>query len=67
MGEEARQLSRREENNSMPRLGSRASDAVELAALADASRFLPAVGCSWWGSRYYDAALGAGGGAGTLI
>lgn len=51
----------------MPRLGSRASDAVELAALADASRFLPAVGCSWWGSRYYDAALGAGGGAGTLI
>ena len=67
MGEEARQLSRREESNSMPRLGSRASDAVELAALADASRFLPAVGCSWWGSRYYDAALGAGGGAGTLI
>ena len=73
MGEEARQLSRREESNSMPRLGSRASDAVELAALADASRFLPAVGCSWWGSRYYDVALGAEGGyilrggAGTLI
>ena len=57
----------------MPRLRNRAPDAVELAALADASRFLPGVGRSWWGSRYYDVALGAGGGytlqggAGTLI
>ena len=72
MGEEARQLSRRKEN-SLPRLRNRAPDAVELAALADASRFLPGVGRSWWGSRYYDVVLGAGGGytlqggAGTLI
>ena len=72
MGEEARQLSRRKEN-SLPRLRNRAPDAVELAALADASRFLPGVGRSWWGSRYHDVVLGAGGGytwqggAGILI
>lgn len=62
MGEEARQLSRRRQFNA--ETWGRASDAVELAALADASRFLSQL----WGAlgagqhRYCDVALGAGGG-----
>lgn len=45
-----RHLSRMEESNSLPRFGSTASDAVELAVLADVSRFLPCVVCFWWGT-----------------
>lgn len=44
------QMDRMEENDSLPGLGSRASDAIELAAVADVWRFLSSVGCSWWGT-----------------
>lgn len=50
LGAELRHLSRMEESNSLPRFRSTASDAVELAVLADVSRFLPCVGCFWWGT-----------------
>lgn len=43
MGEEARHLGRKKEKI-IPRPGSRQPDAVELAALADVSRFLLSVG-----------------------
>lgn len=45
-----RQMGRMEENDSLPRLGSRASYAIELAAAADVSWFLSSVGYSWWGT-----------------
>lgn len=49
------------EENSLPRLGNTASDAVELAALADVSRFLARCGVLLVGHRCYDVALGAKG------
>lgn len=50
MGGKARQMGRMEGKDSLPRLRSRASDAAELLALADVSRFLSGVGSSWWGT-----------------
>lgn len=61
LGERRLQLGVIEGNNSLPRLENRASDVVKLAALDEVSRFLLGVGCSWWGSRYYDLALWARG------